>query len=197
MVLPVYGPPLPPHSKAMQNRRSQARRLFIYVISRVILHLMMIEERAQESYVRGRIRAHFRAMHMDRYSAFLDAEFIIIFRMSRRSMEQLRHELYPFLRVHLTEAQIEGRAHGNRRPLTVDEKLAIGLMTAGGCPLSGILWGFHLGRSCAYLHIIKFFEAVVLSRVGEIKFPSTLRENIVVPHGQDHAIIFVYLHQSN
>jgi hypothetical protein len=113
---------------------------------------------------------------MDRYSAFLDAEFIIIFRMSRRSMEQLRHELYPFLRVHLTEAQIEGRAHGNRWPLTVDEKLAIGLMTAGGCPLSGILWGFHLGRSCAYLHIIKFFEAVVLSRVGEIKFPSTLRE---------------------
>ena len=33
-------------------------------------------------------------------------------------MEQLRHELYPFLRVHLTDAQIEGQAHGNRWPLT-------------------------------------------------------------------------------
>jgi hypothetical protein len=96
--------------------------------------------------------------------------------MSRRSMEQLRHDLYPFLRVHLTDAQIEGRALGNRRPLTIDEKLAIGLMTAGGCPLAGILWGFSVGRSCALVVIMKFFEAVVLSRVGEIKFPSTLRE---------------------
>jgi hypothetical protein len=91
-------------------------------------------------------------------------------------MEQLRNELYPFLRVHLTDAQIDGRAHGNRRPLTVDEKLAIGLMTAGGCPLGGILWVFCVGRACAASVITKFFEAVVFSRVGEIKFPSTLHE---------------------
>jgi hypothetical protein len=134
MVLPVYGPPLPPLSNAMQRRRSQTCRLFIYLIGRVMVYLMMIEERAQDSYLRGGIRSHFQAMHMDQHWAFLDAEFIIIFQMSRRSMEQLRHELYPFLRVHLTDAQIEGRAHGNRRPLTIDEKLAMGLMAAGGCP---------------------------------------------------------------
>jgi hypothetical protein len=105
---PVYGPPLPPLSNAMQRRRSQTCRLFIYLIGSVMVYLMMIEERAQDSYVHGGIRSHFRAMHMDRHWAFLDAEFIIIFQMSRRSMEQLRHELYPFPRVHLTDAQIEG-----------------------------------------------------------------------------------------
>jgi hypothetical protein len=148
----------------------------VYMVARVMVYLMTMEERSEDSYIRGMIRSHFRAMYMDRRWSFLDTEFIIIFRMSRRAMEQLRHDLYPFLRVHLTDAQIDGRAHGNRRPLTVDEKLAIGLMTAGGCLLGGILWGFSVGRACATRVITKFFEAVVFSRLGEIKFPSTLHK---------------------
>jgi hypothetical protein len=90
-------------------------------------------------------------------------------------MEQLRHELY-LLSIHLTNDQIEGRAHGNRWPLTVDEKLAIGLMTAGGCPLGGILWGFSIGKTCTFLTIREFFEAMVLSKVGKIRFPLTHAE---------------------
>jgi hypothetical protein len=42
----------------------------------------------------------------------------------------------------------------------VDEKLAIGLMTAGGCPLGEILWGLTIGKACALMTIRKFFEAV-------------------------------------
>lgn len=91
-------------------------------------------------------------------------------------MEELRQRMCPFLIPHLSEANIQGRAHGNRRPLTVDEKLGIGLMTAGGCPLGGILHSFHVGRTCALTTITQFFEAVILSRVGEIRFPSTIAE---------------------
>ena len=91
-------------------------------------------------------------------------------------MELLRNELYPFLKANLSVAQIEGRAHGNRRPLTVDEKVGIGLMTAGGCPIGGILAGFHVGKTCALKTITDFFFATIQSGVGEIKFPSTLAE---------------------
>jgi hypothetical protein len=61
------------------------------------------------------------------------------------------HDLYPFLRPHLTDAQIEARAEGNRRPLSVDEKVGIGLMTSGGCTLGGILQGFNIGKTCVHL----------------------------------------------
>jgi hypothetical protein len=103
-----------------------------------MIYLMVMEERAKDLYIHGMICSHLRAMYMDRCWSFLDSEqFIIIFRMSQRSMEQPQHELYPFLRVHLMDAQIDGQVHRNIRPLTVDEKLAIGLMTAGECPLGG------------------------------------------------------------
>lgn len=179
MSAPVYGPPLPPFFTFARRRRtlsSNNKLLVCFLAARVMVYLEALEETATDSYYRGRIRSRFRSMYFDRHAAFLDAEFLIIFRMSRRSMEALRHELYPFLMAHLTEEQIEGRSNGNRRPLTVDEKVAIGLMTAGGCPLGGILWGFSIGKTCAILTIRRFFEAVVMSRVGEIKFPSTLRE---------------------
>jgi len=52
----------------------------------------------------------------------------------------------------------------------------MGLMTAGGCTLGGILASFHVGKSAAKYTIVHFFEAVVLSKVGEIKFPSTIAE---------------------
>jgi hypothetical protein len=113
---------------------------------------------------------------MDRQAAFLDAEFRIMYRMSRRSLERLRHELYPFLRVKLSDAQIEGRAHGNRRPLTIDEKIGIGLMTAAGDSIGGILQGFNTGLTCANDTIEKFFDAVYQSEIGKIQLPMTLHE---------------------
>ena len=91
-------------------------------------------------------------------------------------MVNLRHDLFPYLRVHLSQQQIEGRAHSNRRPLTVDEKLGIGLITCGGCSLAGVLLGFNVGHTCALKTIDQFFDAVFVSEVGKIHFPDTLQE---------------------
>jgi hypothetical protein len=91
-------------------------------------------------------------------------------------MENLRHDLFPYLRVHLSQQQIEGRAHSNRRPLTVDEKLGIGLITCGGCSLAGVLLGFNVGHTCALKTIDQFFDAVFVSEVGKIHFPDMLQE---------------------
>jgi hypothetical protein len=91
-------------------------------------------------------------------------------------MEHLWHDLYPYLRVHLSQQQIEGRAHSNRRPLTVDEKLGIGLVTCGGCSLAGVLLGFNVGRTCALKTIDQFFDAVFVSEIGKIHFLFTLHE---------------------
>jgi len=49
-------------------------------------------------------------------------------------------------------------------------------MTAGGCTLGGILQGFNIGKTCAFQTIQHFFDAVILSRIGAIHFPETLRE---------------------
>lgn len=173
---PTYGPPLPPFFNVTRQRRSRRRAILGYVLARFLLYLIVMEERNEDSYVRGLIRSYFRGYYMDRQSAFLDCEFRIIYRMSRRSLEQLRHDLYPYLRPRLTDAQIEGRARSNRRPLSVDEKIGIGLMTAGGCTLGGILQGLSVGRACAIYTIERFFDAVLLSQIGEIHLPQTLYE---------------------
>jgi hypothetical protein len=62
-------------------------------------------------------------------------------------MECLHHDLYPYLRIHLTEQQIEGRVHGNCRPLT-----------------------------CALKTIDQFFDAVFVSEIGKIHFAHTAHE---------------------
>jgi hypothetical protein len=85
-------------------------------------------------------------------------------------MEQLRNELYPFLCPNLSEANVVGRCKSNRRPLSVDEKVVIGLMVAGGCPISGIIWGFGIGHACAEYTAFDFFKAVVQSNIGPIEF---------------------------
>jgi hypothetical protein len=71
--------------------------------------------------------------------------------MSPTKMEQLRHELYPFVKPNLLEANMLGQQSSNHHwPLSVDEKIMIGLMiVAGGCPISGIMWGFGVGHTCA------------------------------------------------
>jgi hypothetical protein len=88
-------------------------------------------------------------------------------------MECLCHDFYPYLRIHLTEQQIEGRAHGNRRPLTVG---GIGLVTCGGCSLAGVLLGFNCGCTCALKTIDQFFDAVFVSEIRKIHFADTAHE---------------------
>jgi hypothetical protein len=86
-------------------------------------------------------------------------------------MEQLRNELYPFLCPNVSEANVVVRCRSNRWPLSIDEKVMIGLMVAGGCPISGIIWGFGIGHACAEYTALDFFKAVVQSNIGPIEFP--------------------------
>ena len=159
-----FGPPAPSSSHVAHRQSSRVKRkLSLYVVARLLIYLHEREERAEDSYIRGMIRAHFRREHMDRRACFLDHEFKVIYRMSRRAMELLRHELYPYLKTKLSDAQIMGRSQANRRPLTVDEKLGMGLMAAGGCPTGGIMNSFAVGITCAETTVSNFFKSVVLS----------------------------------
>ena len=159
-----------------RRRRRHKKLLAAFVCAEIGVHVHEMDERAAASYARSLIRSAFRATYVHRCDALLESEWVTIFRMKRSSMENLRNKLYPYLAVHLSELNVEGRSHGNRRPLSVDEKLGIGLMTAGGCSMAGILQGYHVGKAAAYNTIWKFFVAVVESEVGRIYFPDTLYE---------------------
>jgi hypothetical protein len=111
-----------------------------------------------------------------RRSSLLSTEFIIVFRILPSAMEQLRHELYPFLRPNLSKTNVLGRCNSNHWPLSVDEKVMIGLMVARGCSILGIIWGFGVGHTCAESTAFDFFKAVVESNVGPIEFPFSANE---------------------
>jgi hypothetical protein len=50
-------------------------------------------------------------------------------------------------------------------------------MVAGGCPISGIIWGFGVGHACgAEYTIFDCFKAVIESNIGHIEFPYTENE---------------------
>jgi DDE superfamily endonuclease len=176
----VFGPVRPPHCSSFSRRRRRQHGISalaaVFHMAALALHLEEADERAYLSFRRAAIRAAFRSEHMDRCDALVDTEWVCIFRMKRSSMEELRHILYPYLKVRLHDAIIQARHGGNRRPLSVDEKLGMGLMIAGGCTMGGILFSYHFSKSTAYKVFWKFCCAVVESRVGEIKFPCTLEE---------------------
>jgi hypothetical protein len=91
-------------------------------------------------------------------------------------MEELRQVLFPALNPLLSAENMRGRDKSNRRPLTVDEKVCIGLMTMGGCTIGSNIFGFHVSRSTVYNVVWQFVAAVATSSVGEIKFPDTIEE---------------------
>ena len=107
----------------------------------------------------------------------------MVFCMSPSAMEQLRHELYPFLRPNLVKANVLGRCNSNCQPLSVDEKVIIGLMVARGCSISGIIWGLGVGHTCAETAAFDFFKAIVESNIGPIEFPFTTNELKVLTDG--------------
>jgi hypothetical protein len=110
---------------------------------------MTMAEWAQKSYERCKTQCALHDTLTKCRTSLLTTEYITMFRMSPTKMEQLRHELYPFVKPNLLEANMLGQQSSNHWPLSVDEKIMIGLMTAGGCPMSGIMWGFCVGHTCA------------------------------------------------
>jgi hypothetical protein len=138
-VAPTFGPD-PPQFDGGQHKKKRKKLLVAEAIV-LVAQMATMAERARNSYERSRTRCALRDTLTERHTSLISTEFIMVFRMSPTAMEQLRHELYPFLRPNLSEANILGRRNSNRRPLSVDEKVMIGLMVAGGCPISGIVWG--------------------------------------------------------
>jgi hypothetical protein len=173
----------PPHLQQRHQKNKRKKHLVAEASIVVIAQMMMMDERAQKSYKRCKARCALRDTLTERRTSLLTTEYITVFRMSPTEMEQLRHELYPFLKPNLSEANMLGRQSSNRRPLSVDEKIMIGLMTAGGCPMSGIMWGFGVGHTCAEYTAFDFFKAVVESNIGPIEFSFTADELKVLADG--------------
>ncbi len=157
------------------NRKTLYVLVFVAVLALCDEELRK-EDRAVASYERSIIRSNFRSSFMDRCGSLIDTEFICIFRMKRSSMERLRGLLFPFLKSNLSVAVISGRSKGNRRPLSVDEKICIGLMAYGGCTIGGLLFSFLVSKTTVYKAILEFVCAILQSDVGPIQFPQTQRE---------------------
>lgn len=167
---PVYGPEL----LLSPNRPKKRRKSLLFAEAIALLaHFADLTDRAECSYERCHWRCRLRDLLDHRHASLLATEFVTVFRMPPHAMEQLRNALYPFLVPNLSEANIAGRQDSNRRPLTVDEKVSIGCMGAGGCSLGGLMFAFSIGHTCAENTVFDFFKAVVLSGIGPIEFPTT------------------------
>jgi hypothetical protein len=158
------------HQGTNKNRKRRKKLLLLTEATVSSYKVTTIVERAENSYERCQARCAFRDTLLERRSSLLATDFKTVFQCSQSAMEQLRNELYPFLCPNLSEANVVGRCKSNRRPLSVDEKVMIGLMVAGGCPISGIIWGFGIGHACAEYTAFNFFKVVVQSNIGPIEF---------------------------
>jgi hypothetical protein len=179
-VAPTFCPDTP--ELRGRHKKNHKKRLVAEAMV-LITQMATMVERAENSYKRCQARCALRDTLIERGSSLLETDFITVFRMSPSAVEHLRNKLYPLLRPNLSEDNIRGRCNSNRRPLTVDEKVMIGLMVAGGCPISGIIWGFGVGHSCAEYTAFDFFKAVVESDIGPIEFPYTNNELKVLADG--------------
>lgn len=179
-VAPTFGPDTP--ERHGRHKKNHKKWLFAEAVV-IMTQMATMIERAENSYKRCQARCALRDTLTERGSSLLKTDFIIVFRMSPSAVEHLRNKLYPLLRPKLSQDNTRGRCKSNRRPLSVDEKVMIGLMVAGGCPISGIIWGFGVGHACAEYTTFDFFKAVVESDVGPIEFPYTDNELKVLADG--------------
>jgi len=134
------------------------------------------EHARAESYARGSVRSRHRTDLPSRLGNLTQTECKCIFRMTASAMEDLRNQLFPFLRVQLPDNVIVGRAAGNRRPISVDEKICVGLLIMGGGTIGPMIWGNHISKSSVYNVFEEFVCAVISSNIGAIHFPATLEE---------------------
>lgn len=150
----------------------------------VLLSCLLVDEeennkafqRRAISYARGTTHAFMRAQLPLRLGSLRDTEYKCIFRMSPSAMEALRHVLFPYLQVQLPHSVIKGRSKGNRVPVSVDEKICTGLLFCGGATIGPSIWGNHVCKQTVYNIFYQFIAAIICSKVGEIKFPSTREE---------------------
>jgi len=166
------GPPPPP-----KLTLSIEKKLFVlYLAGLLDDEYNESQQQRALSYNRGATHADMRAKLPIRLSSLRDTEYKCVFRSTPRQMECLRHILFPYLQVKLPAAVMDGRANGNRSPITVDEKICYGLLVCGGATIGSMIWGNHIVKQTVYNVFDQFIAAILCSRVGEIRFPTTEEE---------------------
>jgi hypothetical protein len=90
------------------------------------------EVRLAESYEKGVTNAFFRDMFLLRFESLDARTFRAMFRMSRFACELLYEGVAHILQHKVHPANAESRQSSNRRPVTVDEKICVGLRILAG-----------------------------------------------------------------
>jgi hypothetical protein len=96
-----------------------------------------------------------------------------MFRMSRFAYSLLRAMIAPDLQAKVLASNLEARSESNRRPLSVDEIMCIGLRILGGAPYIDAVWGFDVSVSAVFHTFVRFVFAGIKSNAGPIWFPSS------------------------
>jgi hypothetical protein len=134
------------------------------------------EERRAKSYEKGILNAFFCDMFLTKFE-LLDANtFRVMFQMSRYAFKILYEGVSCFLhhKVHLANAK--SRQKSNRRPVTVDDKMCVGLRILAGASYADVVWGFSIQKRTVFYIFWEFVIAVLCSKIGKFKFPETPEE---------------------
>jgi hypothetical protein len=134
------------------------------------------EERRAESYEKGIQNAFFRDLFHTRFESLDANTFRAMFRMSRFAYEALYESIFPFLHHQIHPTNAKSRLKSNRRPVSVDEKICIGLRILAGASYADAIWGFSLQKTAVYNVFWDFVIAVLCSEVGRIQYPETTEE---------------------
>jgi hypothetical protein len=131
------------------------------------------EERLAESYQKGLTNAFFRDQFLSRFESLDANTFRAMFRMSRFAYEILFEGVSRFLQHKVHPANAQSRQQSNRRPVTVDEKICIGLRILAGASYADAIWGFMVQKSAVYYIFWEFVVAILCSDLGKIEYPES------------------------
>jgi hypothetical protein len=134
------------------------------------------EERRAESYAKGLQNAFFREMFLTKFESLDATAFRAMFRMSRYAYEILYEGLSPFLQHKVHPANAEARQQSNRRLVSVDEKICIGLRILAGASYADAIWGFSVQKTTIFHIFWEFVVAILCSEIGIIEYPETPEE---------------------
>lgn len=127
------------------------------------------------SYNRGLRNCFLRNIVRSKFRELDDRTFHAMFRMNRSSFELLIQSLGPFLEDKVNVKNKKARQQSNRRPLTVVEKVCVGIRIAAGASYADAVWGFEIGRTSVYRAFTAFVVAVIRSPIGPIFIPKTVQ----------------------
>jgi hypothetical protein len=134
------------------------------------------KERRAESYLKGIQNSFFRDLFLTKFQSLDATTFRAMFRMSRFAYEILYEGVGPFLQHKVHPANAIARQQSNRRPVSVDEKICVGLRVLAGASYADAIWGFSVQKTAIYYVFWEFVVAILCSDIGKIECPETPEE---------------------